>query len=70
MIRVSDLALPLDHPPEALLPALAARLGVREEAVLAHTLVRRGNDARKRGAIKLVYAFDVTLADEPIDPRE
>ena len=64
MIRVSDLALPLDHLPDALLPALAARLGVSEAAVLRHTLVRRGNDARKRGAIKLVYSFDVELADE------
>ena len=64
MIRVSDLALPLDHPPQAVLPALALRLGVSEAAVLSHTLVRRGNDARKRGAIKLVYSFDVELADE------
>ena len=64
MLRLSDLALPLDHPPEALLPALAARLGVSEAAVLRHTLVRRGTDARKRGAIKLVYSFDVELADE------
>ena len=64
MLRLSDLALPLDHPPEAVLPAIAARLGVHEGAVLRHRLVRRGNDARKRGAIKLVYSFDVELADE------
>ena len=32
--------------------------------MLGHKLVRRGNDARKRGAIKLVYSFDVELADE------
>ena len=67
MIRVSDLGLPLDHLPDAVLPALAARLGVSAAAVLRHTLVRRGNDARKRGAIKLVYAFDVELADEQPD---
>ena len=64
MLRLSDLALPLDHAPAAVLPAIAARLGVSETAVLRHTLVRRGNDARKRGAIKLVYSFDVELADE------
>ena len=64
MLRLSDLALPLDHAPAAVLPAIAARLGVNEAAVLRHTLVRRGNDARKRGAIKLVYSFDVELADE------
>ena len=67
MLRVSDLALPLDHLPDAVLPALAARLGVSAAAVLRHTLVRRGNDARRRGAIKLVYAFDVELADEQPD---
>ena len=64
MLRVSDLALPLDHAPDAVLPALAARLGVSAAVVTSHTLVRRGNDARKRGAIKLVYSFDVALADE------
>ena len=64
MLRLSNLTLPLDHPPEALLPAIAARLGVSEVEVRSHQLVRRGNDARKRGAIKLVYAFDVELADE------
>ena len=64
MIRFSNLTLPLDHLPGAILPAIAARLGVAEGAVLSHTLVRRGNDARRRGAIKLVYAFDVELADE------
>ena len=64
MLRLSDLALPLDHSPEALLPAIAARLKVEPAGVLRHQLVRRGNDARKRGAIKLVYSFDVELADE------
>ena len=64
MLRLSNLTLPLDHPPEALLPAIAVRLGVAEHEVLVHTLVRRGNDARKRGAILLVYSFDVELADE------
>ncbi len=64
MLRLSDLALPLHHPPEAVLPAIAARLGVREGEVLRYRLARRGNDARKRRAIKLVYSFDVELADE------
>lgn len=64
MLRLSDLALPLHHEPGAVLPAIAARLGVSEAEVLSHRLVRRGNDARKRGAIKLVYSFDIELADE------
>ena len=40
MLRLSDLALPLDHSPEALLPAIAARLGVEPAGVLRHQLVR------------------------------
>ncbi len=64
MLRISNLTLPLGHAPEAVLPAIAARLCVATSAVLNHRLVRRGNDARKRGAILLVYSFDVELADE------
>ncbi|WCT76118.1 NAD(P)/FAD-dependent oxidoreductase [Novosphingobium humi] len=64
MIRLSDLALPLDHTPEALDAAIAQRLGVTPQRILRRTMVRRGNDARKKGAIKLVYVFDIELDDE------
>ncbi|NOW46777.1 hypothetical protein FHW96_002941 [Novosphingobium sp. SG751A] len=64
MIRLSDLTLPLDHTPEALDAAIADRLGVAPERILRSQMVRRGNDARKRGAIKLVYVFDIELDDE------
>jgi uncharacterized FAD-dependent dehydrogenase len=64
MLRLSGLALPLDHPPEALPAAICARLGVAVEALKGFTVYKRGNDARKRGAILLVYTLDVELADE------
>ncbi|HTI02968.1 MAG TPA: NAD(P)/FAD-dependent oxidoreductase [Acidisoma sp.] len=64
MLRVTEVKLPLDHPPEALLPAVAARLGLGPEAVEAHVVVRRGYDARRRSAIELVYTVDVVVADE------
>ena len=64
MLRLTDLALPLDHPPEALAPAVCHRLGVAAADIERITLVRRGNDARKKSAIKLVYAIDVALRDE------
>jgi uncharacterized FAD-dependent dehydrogenase len=64
MIRLTDLALPLDHAPHALETAIAERLGLAPEQVLRHHLVRRGNDARKKTAIKLVYALDVEVADK------
>ena len=64
MLRLSGLSLPLDHPAEALPQAIAARLGVPAESLRGFTVFRRGNDARKRTAIVLVYTVDVDLADE------
>ncbi|MCH4152867.1 MAG: NAD(P)/FAD-dependent oxidoreductase [Sphingobium sp.] len=64
MIRLSGLSLPLDHAPDALPAAICARLGVAPEALLDHSVFKRGNDARKRKAILLVYTVDVELADE------
>ena len=64
MLRLTDLTLPLDHPPEALDAAVCARLGIDTADLLRVTVARRGNDARKQRAIKLVYALDVQVADE------
>jgi len=64
MLRLSGLYLPLDHPLEAIAPAICARLGVSPGDLRGYTLYRRGNDARRRNAVQLVYTFDVDLADE------
>ena len=64
MLRLTELKLPLDHPPEALQAAILARLGVAAEALLSHRVHRRGYDARRRGAISLIYTVDVELAAE------
>lgn len=64
MLRLSGLSLPLDHEPAALPAALCARLGIAAAALKGFTVYKRGNDARKRGAILLVYTLDVELADE------
>lgn len=64
MIRLSGLTLPLDHPADAMPAAICARLGIAPADLLSYTLVRRGNDARRRSAILLVYTMDVALADE------
>jgi uncharacterized FAD-dependent dehydrogenase len=64
MIRLSGLSLPLDHPSEAIAPAICARLGVTREELRGWTLFKRGNDARRKQAIQLVYTFDLELADE------
>ncbi|MBO9574643.1 MAG: NAD(P)/FAD-dependent oxidoreductase [Sphingobium sp.] len=64
MIRLSGLTLPLDHPDDALASAICARLGVAPEALRGFEIVRRGNDARKKSAILLVYTIDADVADE------
>ncbi|PLK27372.1 NAD(P)/FAD-dependent oxidoreductase [Novosphingobium sp. TH158] len=64
MIRLSDLALPLDHSPEDLEQAILARLGLSPGELERFVVVRRGNDARKKTAIKLVYVLDLVLHDE------
>ena len=64
MLRLSGLALPLDHPPEALEQAICARLGVAPAELRGYSIYRRGNDARRRNAILLVYTVDVALNDE------
>ena len=64
MLRLTELKLPLDHAPDALPAAAAARLQVAEADILSHAVFRRGYDARRRGAVSLVYTLDVALRDE------
>jgi len=64
MIRLSGLTLPLDHPAEAMAPAICERLRIAPDELLGVEVVRRGNDARKKSAILLVYTVDLTLRDE------
>ena len=64
MLRISELKLPLDHPPEALPVAIAARLGVGAGDLLSWSVWKRAHDARKKAAILKVYIVDVEVADE------
>ena len=64
MIRVHQIALPLDHPPEALPAAVAKRLKLPVAALGELQLFRRSVDARHKDAIELVYSVDVAVADE------
>ena len=64
MLRLTDIKLPLDHPEEALAAAIRAKLHVGSAAVRGYSVFRRGHDARKRGAIQLIYTLDVDVADE------
>src|SRR6185436_7536347 len=62
MLRITELRLPLAHAEGALRPAIAARLGVRDDELADFTVFRRSYDARKKSAIQLIYTVDCTLA--------
>jgi uncharacterized FAD-dependent dehydrogenase len=64
MLRLSELKLPLDHPPEALPAAIAARLGVPPRDLISWSVWKRAHDARKKSAILKVYILDVEVRDE------
>jgi uncharacterized FAD-dependent dehydrogenase len=73
MLRLTELKLPLDHPPDALRDAVLSRLDIPPEDLISITIARRGYDARRRSAVSLVYAVDVELRGEvaipTTDPR-
>ena len=64
MIRLTEIKLPLDHSAEAIAQAAVDKLGVARNDVLACTVFKRGNDARKKHSIQLVYTLDVELRNE------
>lgn len=64
MLRISELKLPLGHPPEAMAPAIVARLGIKADDLVSFEVARRANDARRKSAILMVYSVDVVLRDE------
>ncbi|MBC52970.1 MAG: hypothetical protein CMQ34_03950 [Gammaproteobacteria bacterium] len=65
MIRLTELALPLDHPPEALRAAIVKRLQIGDDELLDFNVFKRSYDARKKNTeITFVYIIHVTLADE------
>jgi len=64
MLRLTNLKLPLDHAPDALPAAICARLGIARDALRGFSVFRRGYDARKRGAITLIYTLELEVEDE------
>jgi uncharacterized FAD-dependent dehydrogenase len=63
-VRLPDLKLPLDHTEGMLTTAILKRLDLEAAALAGYTVARRGYDARKRGAIALIYALDIETPRE------
>ncbi|MDQ3270316.1 MAG: NAD(P)/FAD-dependent oxidoreductase [Pseudomonadota bacterium] len=64
MLRLTDIKLPLDHPEPALREAVLARLGIGAGDLISFAVARRSYDARRRGAIVLIYSVDVETPRE------
>ncbi len=62
MLRITDIRLPIDHAPDALRAAIAAKL--KPAAIENFTVIKRGQDARKKPKIFYVYTVDVSVKDE------
>jgi uncharacterized FAD-dependent dehydrogenase len=64
MLRLTDLKLPLEHTADELRAAVLRELGLEPRELSEFTVFRRSFDARKRGAIALVYQIDLETARE------
>jgi len=64
MLRLTELKLPLDHPPEALRAAILQRLAIEDDELLRFSIFKRSFDARKKHAMLLVYALDIEVQNE------
>jgi uncharacterized protein len=64
VIRITELALPLDCPPSALGKAIVRRLGIEPADLLDFTVFKRSYDARKKHAVTFVYIIDLTARNE------
>jgi uncharacterized FAD-dependent dehydrogenase len=64
MLRLTELSLPIEHPPEALAPAIQKRLRLPDGALLGFTVFKRSYDARKKSELNFVYTLDCELRDE------
>lgn len=64
MIRLTEIRLLLDHPPEAIAEAAATKLNITPQELISCTVFRRAHDARKKSNVQLVYTLDVEVKNE------
>ncbi len=68
VLRLSELKLPLDHDGADLTAAICRRLRLHPDQLLGQRLVKRSVDARKAGAISLVYSLDLEF-EQAVEAR-
>jgi uncharacterized FAD-dependent dehydrogenase len=64
MLRLTELRLPLNHSEEELRAAILKELGIEGQDLVRYSIFRRIFDARKRGAIALIYHIDAETPRE------
>jgi uncharacterized protein len=70
MLRLTDIKLPLGHPPEALKAAILKKLKLPAVALLDWRIFKRAYDARNRSTILIIYTVDVALKDGSRAPKD
>jgi hypothetical protein len=64
MLRLTELRLSLNHSEEELRDAILAELGIGRQELIGYSIFRRSFDARRKGAIALIYHLDVETTRE------
>ncbi|MDP1646551.1 MAG: NAD(P)/FAD-dependent oxidoreductase [Thiobacillus sp.] len=64
MLRLTELKLPLDHPPEALRAVILQRLELADDELVGFSIFKRSYDARKKHALLMIYAVDIEVKNE------
>ncbi len=72
MIRITNIALPLDHTPRALKARILEILGIPEKELVSYRISKKSIDARRQHAIKLVYSVvaDVSREEEVLKKQQ
>ncbi len=64
MIRITELRLPIDHPPEAVEAAILKRLNIQSKDLIRTEIFKRSYDARKNVVLAFIYTVDLYVIDE------
>ncbi|HEY9763369.1 MAG TPA: NAD(P)/FAD-dependent oxidoreductase [Trichocoleus sp.] len=64
MLRLTEVKLPLDHTEEDLQTAILKKLRLSPSDLTRYIIFKRSYDARKRGAVSLVYILDIETPKE------